>query len=431
MKTVKLKWCLPIVLCGLAFNINAQTDASNKEIKWEKGMAWEQIKEKARQENKYIFLDCYATWCVPCKLMDKQVYSNDSIISFVNENFIAVKLQMDTTKNDDTKAKQWYAFASQLQNDLKVSGYPSYIFYSPDGELVHREIGLRDVAGFLSILKSSMNVDRQYYTLFKRYSNHNLEYSRMPYLALLAKKISNNDFAATVANDYINCYLFTLNRNDFYTKANIEFITRFLNNTHEKAFYLFYQQGRVIDSLMGKGYSNMIVDFFINKDEISSFVKESMKTKKEPDWNFIDKSIAEKFDKLSARRNVLTAKIRWYDYTKQWKKYTESLISRVNSFGAFGINILDFDLNNHAWSIFLHSNDKNELLTALKWSDSAIKLNPKYSNSYDTNANLLYKLGRTQEAITMEEKAIAVEDKQEYKDILEKIKKGVATWQSN
>ena len=29
--------------------------------------------EKAKEENKYVFVDCYTSWCGPCKMMASQV----------------------------------------------------------------------------------------------------------------------------------------------------------------------------------------------------------------------------------------------------------------------------------------------------------------------------------------------------------------------
>ena len=59
-------------------------------IKFEEGLSWEQVKQKAKTENKFIFVDCYATWCAPCKMMDKYVYQNDTVGEFVKDKFIYV-----------------------------------------------------------------------------------------------------------------------------------------------------------------------------------------------------------------------------------------------------------------------------------------------------------------------------------------------------
>jgi thiol-disulfide isomerase/thioredoxin len=51
-------------------------------INWTIGLKWLAIQEKAKKENKYIFLDFYATWCGPCKKMEKEVYVNDTVARF-------------------------------------------------------------------------------------------------------------------------------------------------------------------------------------------------------------------------------------------------------------------------------------------------------------------------------------------------------------
>ncbi len=56
-------------VCGQAL---PNADQSKKsEIVFSQGMTWNEIKQKAKQENKYLFLDCYTTWCGPCREMDK------------------------------------------------------------------------------------------------------------------------------------------------------------------------------------------------------------------------------------------------------------------------------------------------------------------------------------------------------------------------
>ena len=49
------------------------------------------LMEKAKSENKIIFLDFYADWCAPCKQMDKEVFQDNRVGEFFNENFINFK----------------------------------------------------------------------------------------------------------------------------------------------------------------------------------------------------------------------------------------------------------------------------------------------------------------------------------------------------
>jgi len=41
-----------------------------------------------KEHPKKIFMDVYTKWCGPCKLLDKNTFSNKHVIQFINENFI-------------------------------------------------------------------------------------------------------------------------------------------------------------------------------------------------------------------------------------------------------------------------------------------------------------------------------------------------------
>jgi len=93
---------------------NRTDNSENKGIRFEQDLSWEQIKAKAKGENKYIFIDVYATWCGPCKMMDRDVYPNDIVGAVVNDQFISVKIQMDRTAYDNELVKRRYADARSL-----------------------------------------------------------------------------------------------------------------------------------------------------------------------------------------------------------------------------------------------------------------------------------------------------------------------------
>src|ERR1700761_5246017 len=113
-------------------------------IHFEKDMTWQQVKEKAKKENKFIFVDCFTTWCGPCKSMDHNIYPNDTVGKLVNDRFVSVKVQLDTSKRDDENVKQWYADAHMIKEQYKIHAFPTFLFFSPDGEIVHRGQGYQD-----------------------------------------------------------------------------------------------------------------------------------------------------------------------------------------------------------------------------------------------------------------------------------------------
>src|SRR5688572_7384578 len=104
-------------------------------INFQHDLAWDQILAKAKSENKYVFVDCYATWCGPCKDMDKNVYPQENVGKFFNAKFISVKVQMDKTSNDSRMVKQWYDDAEKLMSKYQVTAFPTFLFLSPDGNI--------------------------------------------------------------------------------------------------------------------------------------------------------------------------------------------------------------------------------------------------------------------------------------------------------
>src|SRR5258708_37526579 len=60
-------------------------------VSFERELSWEQILVKAQKEKKLVFVDVVATWCGPCKMMDRDVYSNQKVADEIRGNFIAVK----------------------------------------------------------------------------------------------------------------------------------------------------------------------------------------------------------------------------------------------------------------------------------------------------------------------------------------------------
>ncbi len=138
-----------------------------------------------------------------------------------------------------------------------------------------------------------------------------------------------------------------------------------------------------------------------------------------------------------ADRNILVAKLKWFEYQKNWSDYERTLTLWAKQHTT---NANWLDLNSYAWNIFNHCNDKQLLDNALSLSvqsikSTTIKDSAAIPNLMDTKANILYKLGRTDEAISVQEKAITISHEQkdsllteELTKNLRKMKKGEPTW---
>lgn len=101
------------------------------------------------------------------------------------------------------------------------------------------------------------------------------------------------------------------------------------------------------------------------------------------------------------------------------KKYEERLASetdatRINQLKNMIDEQLNFKrnqicgkLNQIAWYLFKETSEMAVLEEILPWSEKSVQYNPKTANYLDTNAQILYKLGRKEEAIALQKRAVA------------------------
>ena len=71
----------------------AKKEPRKSTVHW---MSYKDALEKAQKGPKLIFVDLYADWCVPCRIMDANVYSDPTVASLLNTRFYAVKLDADS-----------------------------------------------------------------------------------------------------------------------------------------------------------------------------------------------------------------------------------------------------------------------------------------------------------------------------------------------
>jgi uncharacterized protein YyaL (SSP411 family) len=85
--------------------------------------------KRAGELNRPILLDVGAVWCPWCSLMDRDTYTNVATADYINQHFVAVKVDFDSAP----------ALVAQLQRAQAVlnlpAGLPLTSFITPDGKL--------------------------------------------------------------------------------------------------------------------------------------------------------------------------------------------------------------------------------------------------------------------------------------------------------
>src|SRR6185437_2908503 len=359
--------------------------------------SWDAIATRAASEHKLIFIDCYATWCGPCKVMDKKVYTSDSVGLFMEEHFISVKIQMDSNANDGDNVREKYPIARILQKRYSVSAYPSFLFLSPDGSIVHEAIGAKNIGDFIGIAKAALDSSKQYFTLRKRYEKGMLKDVDLPYLACYSKALDFDSFGLKVASDYEN----HLPANSLWTMENLQVINNFpeLMHCNEQLFNSFFRNRKLIDSIVHSAdFAESKIRSVIYSDIVKRAIDKALQGHDEPKWDSIGKSIISNYGREFADENLLKGRVTYYEATKMWQKYATYLVVSGKHYdyehctpclGAFMV------VNNTAFTVFEYSNKRKELTTALAWANHALSMNTSLTpDAVDTKANLLYKLGK-------------------------------------
>lgn len=136
-----------VVLVSLSFKPNL----TGKKINW---ITMEQAITAQKKNPKKIMIDAYTTWCGPCKMLDKNTFSNPDLIEYVNQNYYAVKFNAEGNEVVKFKGKTYTNpnfdpnktgrnSQHQLTQTLGVSAYPTILFLDEKAEIITPVIGYR------------------------------------------------------------------------------------------------------------------------------------------------------------------------------------------------------------------------------------------------------------------------------------------------
>ena len=127
--TLLALWCLNV-------SVNAQ---ENKGIAFlPEGTLFKDAVAKAQQTGKMIFLDCYTSWCGPCKMMANTVFPQEKVGAYMNPRFVSIKIDMEKGEG------------VELTKKLQISAFPTFIFFNSNGEEIGRFLGGCDADKFIA-----------------------------------------------------------------------------------------------------------------------------------------------------------------------------------------------------------------------------------------------------------------------------------------
>lgn len=127
---------------------NSSTNPSARDslawLSFDNGLA-----EAAKQQKK-LLVDVYTDWCSWCKKMDKEVYTDNRVIALLNEHFVMVKLNAESSKKLTYRGQEFTE--REFAAALGVDGYPTTVFFLSDAKPITRIPGFMEPKTFTNVL---------------------------------------------------------------------------------------------------------------------------------------------------------------------------------------------------------------------------------------------------------------------------------------
>lgn len=336
------------------------------------------ILAKAKKENKLIFVDAYASWCGPCKLMVKNVFPQKAVGDYYNSHFVNAKIDMEKGEGVD------------LAKKYNVKAFPTYLFIDGNGEVVHRTLGYVEENDFIQFAKDASDPGKRLGTLKQKFEAGEKDPEFLKNLAGLT--IYNDaEFAGRVMERYFNGK----------TELDKEDIQMLLSGTQsaDSPMYKIFQARKadITKILPAERY-----DAFDKNIKLNTIVKKSYNadTKSWNDTYFMAE--AQKFmTKDEAMKILLRAKAGRALKDKDISTYEKLTMDLYRDPSAASSE----ELNAVAWNFFENVTHKESLEKAVTWAQESVKKNENSANT-DTLANLYNKIGDKKNAKIWAEKAI-------------------------
>ena len=115
------------------------------------------VLKKAKTLNKKIFIDCYTSWCGPCKMLAAKIFPDLKVGEYMNNEFVNFKIDMEKGEG------------IELRSQFKVNAYPTLLILDSNGEEINRIVGAQATPElFIAAIKKASKEENSLTELKKR-----------------------------------------------------------------------------------------------------------------------------------------------------------------------------------------------------------------------------------------------------------------------
>ena len=238
MNFINLTYCNWIIMKKIGFVIQflcialflfGQADKNG--IRFIEGEKWENVLKAAQEQDKYIFMDCYTSWCGPCKALAKDIFTRKDVGDFFNANFINVKYDME--KGEGKELNKRYK--------ANIIGFPTLLLIDKKGKVVHQMAGFQEA----DVLIAGMKAGKEGKSLFAyrdRYTAGERDFAFLKeYVTALQGAFLKNDIEQVILD-----YMKTMSLEKLQEKEIWDFVGTFIKDPYSPQFdYVIFNIDRL------------------------------------------------------------------------------------------------------------------------------------------------------------------------------------------
>lgn len=313
---------------------------------------------KAKKEKKIVFIDAYASWCGPCKMMEKNVFTKKSVGDYFNTNFVNARFDMEKGEGRDIAAK------------YGVRSYPTYLFLNGDGELVSQNYGYMEESLFLSMAQDVNAPNNKKGSLKERFAQGEKD---PEFLINVMKLTSTSDFE--FAKKASERYFENKKKTDELSKDDIGYLLFFLKSVEDPNYKIFIsRKAEIIKFLPEDTYKQ-----FDDQLKLSKIMDESIdqKNKKINDAYFLEKAVP-LIGEYDAKTRLNQTKLSFYEQNANFSEYEKAALEYYKNSDSFDSN----DLLKAAWIFLDHVTTPSSLKKAVEWAEKSVMRGETSENTY-------------------------------------------------
>lgn len=326
--------------------------------------SFEEAKLEAKVQGKLIFMDAYAVWCGPCKMMTNNVFPQDKVGDFFNKHFINMKVDMEKGEGVD------------LRRQYGVSAYPTLLLIDAEGAVVQQIKGAR---GADALIEWAKKANRPNPMLTKKmqekYDNGDRDAPLMR--DLIKVKASLKENIDTLMQEYIA----NLSPEEIVARENTDFVFEQTNSIYSPGLKVMKEYARYFTDILGEGSMDRKISG-IARTAANNAVKNKNKEELGAAIVFLKQYKPKNYKELSSELEV-----NFFGKTEDWKSYDKLVTKHLARYKKGD----DKAYRDVSWNYYMKISNVASLWKAEKWMQNNIKLNNTYENNL-TQAYLLYKL---------------------------------------